>query len=126
MQSPYDARSGQVRRIYPQRWLRLRDGLWSKVYDMDFGSMFMVLKGLHVSMNACSSFYHVIVPLMAFMTLLLLNTHDSYARFLPIILARPCGSCLFASFQVRVRLRKMTSQVDLEAWGRSVYIVVSN
>ena len=71
-----------------------------------------------------SSFYHGKVLEMAFMNLLLLNTHDSYARFFLVILARPCGSCLLASFQVRVK--KRASQVDLEFWGGSVYRTVSN
>ena len=60
-------RSGRVRRIYPQRKIWLRDGLRSQVYDMDFGPRVldfgpmvldfgptsMILKRLHMSMNAC-------------------------------------------------------------------------
>lgn len=92
---------------------------------LDFEPMSMILKRLHMSMNACFIVLPCEVPLRSFMILLPLNAHDSYVHFLPVILTGPYGSYLLASIQVKVSLRKWVSQVKLELWGRSVYRVFS-
>ena len=120
------------RKIYSQRKFSLKKRLWSHGYDMDFGPMVMVLKDciwawMHVSpcyhIEWCKEVQRECLKYYSWFYLLL-DTHDSLAHFPLVILVGPCGSYLFASFQVRVRQKRWASQVKLEPWGRSVYKVI--